>query len=201
MHTLEYALNILSVESPSKLYETTHPDWIPSRNLGHREFEKIELDGTRYSRAAERGVKRRLQENNTTTSIDTESGTAVQTTLTMCDITNVEERLVQMEDEQASIRSELEVVKIKMNQSNLEEDAFSNNDEKVAFYTGLPNWKVLSVLLEYLESNLLLYSSLSPFQQLLMTLMRLRLNLSGQDLAYRFRVHKSTISPSIFLCS
>ena len=36
-------------------------------------------------------------------------------------------------------------------------------------------------------------SALTPFQQLLITLMRLRLNLSGQDLAYRFRVHNSTI--------
>ena len=32
-----------------------------------------------------------------------------------------------------------------------------------------------------------------------MTLMRLRLNLSGQDLTYRFRVHKSTIS-CLFSC-
>ena len=38
------------------------------------------------------------------------------------------------------------------------------------------------------------HSSLSPFQQLLVTLMRLRLNLCGQDLGYRFKVHASTIS-------
>ena len=37
-------------------------------------------------------------------------------------------------------------------------------------------------------------SSLSPFQQLLVTLMRLRLNLPGRDLAYRFSVHESTVS-------
>ena len=35
---------------------------------------------------------------------------------------------------------------------------------------------------------------LSPFQQLLMTLMRLRLNLPGQDVAYRFGVHQCTVS-------
>ena len=38
------------------------------------------------------------------------------------------------------------------------------------------------------------YSALSPFQQLKSTLMRLHLGLSGPDLAYRFRVHPSTIS-------
>lgn len=37
-------------------------------------------------------------------------------------------------------------------------------------------------------------SSLSPFQQLLVTLMRLRLNLATKDLGYRFNVHNSTIS-------
>ncbi len=36
-------------------------------------------------------------------------------------------------------------------------------------------------------------SSLSPFQQVLLTLMRLRLNLSIQDLGYRFYVHNSTL--------
>ena len=38
------------------------------------------------------------------------------------------------------------------------------------------------------------HSSFSPFQQLLVTLMRLCLNLCGQDLGYRFKVHASTIS-------
>ena len=37
-------------------------------------------------------------------------------------------------------------------------------------------------------------SLLSPFQQLLLTLMRLRLNLSGADLGFRFNIHKSTVS-------
>jgi hypothetical protein len=46
----------------------------------------------------------------------------------------------------------------------------------------------------YLQPSLLSQSLLAPFQQLLMTLMRLRLALLGQDLGYRFGVHKSTIS-------
>ena len=36
--------------------------------------------------------------------------------------------------------------------------------------------------------------TLTPFQQLLITLIRLRLNLQIQDLGYRFKVHNSTIS-------
>lgn len=41
---------------PSTLYETTHPDWVPSRNLGHD--ERKEVEGGRYARAAERTAKR-----------------------------------------------------------------------------------------------------------------------------------------------
>ena len=43
--------------------------------------------------------------------------------------------------------------------------------------------------------------SISKFQQLLITFMRLRLNLSVQDLAYRFEVHASTVKSVPDLCA
>ncbi len=46
---------------------------------------------------------------------------------------------------------------------------------------------------EFVKANLSSNSTCSPFHQLLMTLMRLRLNLSSQDLAFRFGVHMSTV--------
>ena len=45
----------------------------------------------------------------------------------------------------------------------------------------------------FVKSSLMLHSSLTPFQQLILTLMRPRLNLSGQDLGYHFGVHQSTV--------
>ncbi len=57
---------------------------------------------------------------------------------------------------------------------------------------------MLHKLFIYVKPYLKLRSILSPFQQLIVTLIRMRLNLSGQDLGYRFKVNSSTIS-GIFL--
>ena len=72
-------------------------------------------------------------------------------------------------------------------------ESFKSNDSKIHCYTGLPNWEFFS-LYDFVHQDLCQRSSLSPFQQLLMVLMRLRKNLQFDDLAYRFGIHKSTIS-------
>ncbi|XP_066910622.1 uncharacterized protein [Clytia hemisphaerica] len=73
---------------------------------------------------------------------------------------------------------------------------FFDSDFKINFYTGLPNEATLRAVYNinapYIESTLT--TKLSKFQQIIMTLMRLRLGLLEQDLAYRFRVHQSTVS-------
>ena len=73
---------------------------------------------------------------------------------------------------------------------------FKDDDKKVLYYTGLTSWNLLMKVFFYLNSYLTSSNktSLSPFQQVVMTLMRLRLNLPNQDLGYRFKVHNSTVS-------
>ena len=73
-------------------------------------------------------------------------------------------------------------------------EEFQANDSLVTFYTGLPNWEVFSAVYEFVKNSLFSNSAISQFHQLLMTLMRLRLSLSCQDLANRFGVHMSTVS-------
>ena len=73
---------------------------------------------------------------------------------------------------------------------------FKENDEKVLFYTGLANFKVLQTAFDFLfavvgEKN---RAVLSPFQEMVLTLMRLRLNLTINDLSYRFNISRSTTS-------
>ena len=71
-----------------------------------------------------------------------------------------------------------------------------NSDEKVLFYTGLPNFKVLKAIYDHVVSTLPVdgYCSLTLFQQFMCTILKLRLNDPIQHLAFQFNVSKATVS-------
>ena len=70
------------------------------------------------------------------------------------------------------------------------------DDESVVFYTGLPNIKVLRAIFDHVVKTMPMEGTckLVPFQQFMCTLLKLRLNSSLQDLAYRFDISKTTVS-------
>ena len=76
---------------------------------------------------------------------------------------------------------------------------FKDDDKKVKYYTGLPLYSVLIALFDYMSKDLQQSSTItsakkSAFEQLVMVLMKLRLNLGDQDLVYHFQVTQSTVS-------
>ena len=76
---------------------------------------------------------------------------------------------------------------------------FFDSDEKVRFYTGLPSLEVLMVVFDHVASHVKRQTqSLDRFQEFIIVLMKLRLNVPLQDLAYRFVVSISTISRIFF---
>ena len=132
-------------------------------------------------------------------------GTPVQTEMTSKAISVMESDINKLQKSQEQIEkdcrdkvADLEMIvdklEQKVNDLSLNERAFRDNNEKVLYYTGLSNWNLLKVLFDYVEAHLKKNSVLTPFQQLLLCLMKLRPGLSGQDIAYRFKVHKSTVS-------
>ena len=115
-------------------------------------------------------------------------------TLNIPYVNNLEAQLIEQREENRKLFVTANEMKQDIQFFSLNELFFKDNDEKVLFYTGLSTWELLTKLFVYIKPYLKQHSVLTPFQQLVATLMRLRLNLSGQDLGYRFKVHPSTIS-------
>ena len=187
---------------PATLYDTTSPDWIPTLNLGHNELK--EGDTSRHDRATERATKRRklseeqaiVEEERAKEEDEEERRQQEKEQEKIGEIKRLHHELETTQDQLDMVTKELEKTHEELYASRLDEDGFKDNHEKVCYYTGLPKWGLLYVMFTFLKPHLSTASrkALTPFQQVLMTMMRLRLNLSGQDLAYRFSVHNSTIS-------
>ena len=203
---------------PVKLYEKDNVDWAPSLKLGYS-FHQLEKSlccssQGRSTRLVQRNSKKRLaSEIVEETNHEDFSEKATQTYLSAQDLTATEHELEDLKDKVKGLQTELKTVKAKLENIGscksevevkrlkeevdtliLDERAFVKNDDKVLYYTGLTNWDILQTLFLHIQPSLMKRSVLSPFQQLLVVLMRLRLNLACQDLAYRFKVHCSTIS-------
>ena len=74
------------------------------------------------------------------------------------------------------------------------ESYFVNNEDRVRFYTGLPGFDVLKVAFGFVSPFITRRSkTLTLFQEFIMVLMKLRLNVPPQDLAFRFGVSLSTV--------
>jgi len=75
------------------------------------------------------------------------------------------------------------------------EESF-RDDKKVLYYTGLPSFFSMMTLFNFLEPHIPESNRISfmKFQKFIMVLMKLRLNLPVQDLAYRFRISPATVS-------
>ncbi|XP_044170771.1 uncharacterized protein LOC122954947 [Acropora millepora] len=72
---------------------------------------------------------------------------------------------------------------------------FREDNGKVSFYTGLPTYEVLEATFNHVSPFVKRRTqSLTLFQEMVMVLMKLRLNVPRQDLAYRFGISQSTAS-------
>lgn len=98
------------------------------------------------------------------------------------------EQIEHLENENRHLLSEVGEVRNKLNKQMLTEDCLRENEDMLQFYTGLPNFSLLIALLEVLKEGMARTNrnSLTLFQEMLIFLIRLRLNVPLQDLAYRY---------------
>ena len=104
--------------------------------------------------------------------------------------------LARMRTELQRLTTENMQLKAKIAETKFTQESLQGKDEKVKYYTGLPGYSTLVQVFNLIEPYLTdsVKSSLTKFEKLLMVLMKLRLNLSIQDLAYRFDISKPTVS-------
>lgn len=94
------------------------------------------------------------------------------------------------------LRVELYSLRESLNARCLTYAAFQRDDELTKFYTGLPNFQLLDAVFT-LVKGLVRHSSINAlpqFQEYVVTLIRLRLNVPLRDLAFRFDVSEATVS-------
>ena len=136
---------------------------------------------------------------------ETEESLSTQTNLSMEEM----ESLV-------SVRERVTVLENRLEKAQFRLSNMINDDSKVTFYTGFPSFATLNAFYIFLgpavdnlkyskqqdqidvvsgvEKKRLRPRALPPTEELFMTLIRLRLGLLEQDLAYRFNVSQSTVS-------
>lgn len=109
------------------------------------------------------------------------------------------ETSINVDDILKALKKENQALRESVEKMSLSETSLKNDAEKVKFYTGLPNYFVLETVMWLLAPHMdgIKNIKLSKFQQLLLTLMRLRLDLRNQDLAYRFGIKVGTVTRTV----
>ncbi len=115
----------------------------------------------------------------------------------------IDEQLNKMMEESAQMKKSIAALEESLANEKLI-NRIRENDAMTKFYTGLKSWKLLLIIYKLvlpgiehcssLDLRKQRFTSLPPLEQFLLVLMRLRLNLSLQDLAHRFNISKTTAS-------
>ncbi|XP_077993128.1 uncharacterized protein LOC144447095 [Glandiceps talaboti] len=208
---------------PSKLYDENSLDWAPTLKLGHAENVTPDSAAKRYQRHQQRDYRKRklsesaclLQSLSKKTNVSSKPNNDItdsplplpksnqrvrhvecQTDITMNDMLQMEIDATTLKEDAKKSNVELYELRQKVLDVEFNQLSFETSDEKTRFYTGLPNFTILLAVFELCSTFIKSThrNILSKFQEFILVLMRLRLNLQLQDLAYRFHISQSTAS-------
>ena len=201
---------------PSPLWDKHNVDWVPTLNLGHSKRRQVDHEAmsARADRVRERRkrglemqaletaskVKKLNEPGETICSLDfnvveeetDEKQPLVKDSLPSCSFSDDSFQRV----DQGCQTEEFDYMFEKTSSYQpFCESYFSGDDDKVRFYTGLPCFSVLKTTLNHVAPHVDKSSkSLTQFQEFILVLIRLRLNVFLQDLAYRFGISRRTVN-------
>ncbi|KAL3888493.1 hypothetical protein ACJMK2_000860 [Sinanodonta woodiana] len=198
----------------AELYQRDNPDWAPSLNMtgsakvnsdeGAETSNLLSPQMTRFKRCKRRAEKKKetfaaeslfsLQESESNVDSEEKNDTGIE-----CQTDITSDFLESMTQELQCLRTE----NIYLNEEIRKFDkyipsSFDGKKERVLYFTGLPNYQILMTLFTYLEPFLPVKKSMEKFTMFIMTLMKLRLNVSSTFLSYEFNISSATVS-RIFL--
>ncbi|KAL3999594.1 NADH dehydrogenase (ubiquinone) 1 alpha/beta subcomplex 1, acyl-carrier protein [Sarotherodon galilaeus] len=184
------------------------PDWAPSLKLGHTEVKASTT--ARFDRLKQRSKSKQPRKGPRSSGAETAHAGEIHPVTTE---TTAESQPQQInpkhEDEDlqeckmcsqrlqeiAHLQEENLVLKKELSKKKLDMEFLKDENSKVKFYTGLPSFALLMGVLQQISPSLPdTDRKISQFQMLLLTLMRLRLNLPIAHIAHLFDISRTTTS-------
>ena len=106
--------------------------------------------------------------------------------------------ITDLERDNQSLRSEIAM--LKCTKATITPEVYVNNPEILKFYTGLPNWTIFYAVMALVSPSppKMPNSQLNTIEMLAIFFMRIRLNVYEEDIAYRFDVHRTTVSQCFY---
>ncbi|KAL1004930.1 hypothetical protein UPYG_G00052330 [Umbra pygmaea] len=191
-------------KNKASLYQRDSPDWVPTISMSTKSRGMLDTKSAaanaRYTRKVQRHKKRSaaaaLKElspcdlpEESLEPVEPETGVATQTDIDQPLYLAMAEEIQYLRTENIDLKEQV----LRLSNSHKIEE-FRGRDDKVKNYTGLPTFEVLSTVYNDVEKDLPKKKSLDKFQFLIMCLMRMRLNLPLQFLAFEFCISVSSAS-------
>ena len=171
---------------PADLLDETNPDWIPTLELGHGFGKSTNVNcylrlqqKPKETATNEPGFESAQKDHANIDIENTIPDAQIQTDMTSSYISQLEDVVNNLTAENANLKHDV------LKKDMFSEEYFQAKPDRVKYYTGLPNFVILVSVLNLISKNLNdSRSTLSKFKQLVLTLMRLRLNLPVYLLRY-----------------
>uniref|UniRef100_A0AAZ1XS06 THAP-type domain-containing protein n=1 Tax=Oreochromis aureus TaxID=47969 RepID=A0AAZ1XS06_OREAU len=176
---------------PAYEMDQTNPDWVPTLHMGHSEIR------TSHQQSVKVKPQQKLPQKTEVTGADAENADLRERQTEDQRPTNGCVRCVQSRAEINRLLEENRKLKSLLDKTELNENFLQGDTEKVKYYTGLTCFAIFMSVLDNVKAFLPASKKLSHFQMLLLTLMRLRIDLPVQHLSYLFNVSHKTLS-SVF---